>query len=203
MVRRVLKFTIAHLLERSLLSAGYLCCWILHSFVMRFQVFVTLACLAASTSAAVIRRQSGQQPTFEDGQPINANGSRGAPISGGTNHELDLQNPDGLGRQSTDSGTVPNLKWSFSLSRTRIFPGGWTRTQVIQDLPQSHDIAAAQQHLHQGAIRELHWHKVVSGFCALVRHIKADSNRLSGASCTLDESSCLRSMNMESIMSKS
>ncbi|KAK5047939.1 hypothetical protein LTR84_006128 [Exophiala bonariae] len=127
---------------------------------MKLIAFATLACLAASTNAAVIRRQSGQQPTFENGEPINANGSRGAPISGGTNHELDLQNPDGLGRQSTDSGTVPNLKWSFSLSRTRIFPGGWTRTQVIQDLPQSHDIAAAQQHLHQGAIRELHWHKV-------------------------------------------
>lgn len=34
------------------------------------------------------------------------------------------------------------------------------REQVIQDLPQSHDIAAAQQHLKKGAIRELHWHKV-------------------------------------------
>lgn len=34
------------------------------------------------------------------------------------------------------------------------------REQVIQDLPQSHDIAAAQQHLTQGAIRELHWHRV-------------------------------------------
>lgn len=81
-------------------------------------------------------------------------------MTGGTNHELDLQNPDGLARQTTDAGVVPNLKWSFSLSKARIFPGGWTRTQVIQDLPQSHDIAAAQQHLKKGAIRELHWHKV-------------------------------------------
>jgi oxalate decarboxylase/phosphoglucose isomerase-like protein (cupin superfamily) len=31
----------------------------------------------------------------------------------------------------------------------------------VQDLPQSHDIAAAQQHLKKGAIRELHWHRVV------------------------------------------
>jgi oxalate decarboxylase len=35
------------------------------------------------------------------------------------------------------------------------------REQVITDLPQSHDIAAAQQHLKQGALRELHWHRVV------------------------------------------
>lgn len=56
---------------------------------MKFLAFVTLACLSVNTTAAVIKRQSGQQPTFEDGQPINANGSRGAPISG-------MQNPPKL-----------------------------------------------------------------------------------------------------------
>lgn len=80
---------------------------------------------------------------------------------GGTNKQLDLENPDGLGLQSTDNGVVPNLKWSFSDSKTRLLKGGWVREQVIQDLPQSHDIAAAQQHLKKGAIRELHWHRVV------------------------------------------
>jgi len=34
------------------------------------------------------------------------------------------------------------------------------REQVITDLPSSHDIAAAQQHLRKGALRELHWHRV-------------------------------------------
>jgi hypothetical protein len=81
---------------------------------------------------------------------------------GGTNHQLDLQNPDNLARQSTDAGTVVNLKWSFSDSKSKIFNGGWTREQVITDLPASHDIAAAQQHLKKGALRELHWHRVVS-----------------------------------------
>lgn len=42
---------------------------------------------------------------------------------------------------------VPNLKWSFSDSKTRIFAGGWAREQVVTDLPSSKDIAAAQQHL--------------------------------------------------------
>ena len=76
-----------------------------------------------------------------------------------------------------DSGLVPNLKWSFSDSRTRLLRGGWVREQVIQDLPSSHDISAAQQHLKKGAVREvsitfspcgdsrltsakLHWHRV-------------------------------------------
>ena len=83
-------------------------------------------------------------------------------LIGGTNRALDLQNPDNLGQQSTDNGVVPNLKWSFSDSKTRLFPGGWVREQVLQDLGQSHDIAGAQQHLKKGALRELHWHKVVS-----------------------------------------
>lgn len=83
---------------------------------------------------------------------------------GGTNKQLDLQNPDNLGAQSRDNGVVVNLKWSFSDSKTRILPGGWVREQVITDLPASHDIAAAQQHLKKGALRELHWHRVVGWF---------------------------------------
>lgn len=83
-------------------------------------------------------------------------------IKGGTNKALDLQNPDNLGQQSTDNGIVPNLKWSFSDSKTRILKGGWVREQVVTDLPVSTDISAAQQHLTKGSIRELHWHRVVS-----------------------------------------
>lgn len=90
---------------------------------------------------------------------------------GGTNHQIDLQNPDNLGRQSTDAGVVPNLKWSFSDSRTRILNGGWVREQVVTDLPSSHDIAGAQQHLTKGSIRELHWHRVVRQHELLLIHL--------------------------------
>ncbi|TDZ25925.1 putative oxalate decarboxylase [Colletotrichum orbiculare MAFF 240422] len=96
---------------------------------------------------------------FTVGQPIDTNG-KGGPILGGTNSQVDKENPGNLGQQPTDNGVVPNLKWRFSDSKTRILNGGWVREQVIQDLPQSHDIAAAQQHLRKGAVRELHWHKV-------------------------------------------
>ena len=146
---------------------------------MRLLLCAALGLLAGTSSAAVIKRAD----SFAQGQPFDPTTGKGATFSGmfsqfgisfcfgtyaetpnhqgGTNHQIDLQNPDGLGQQSTDAGTVPNLKWPFSLSKTKIFPGGWTRTQVVQDLHQSHDIAAAQQHLRKGAIRELHWHKVV------------------------------------------
>lgn len=81
---------------------------------------------------------------------------------GGTNKQLDLQNPDNLGAQNTDNGAVTNFKWSFSDSKTRVVKGGWARFQVITDLPASKDISAAQLHLKKGAVRELHWHRVVS-----------------------------------------
>lgn len=97
-------------------------------------------------------------PQFQFGQPIDGTG-KGGPILGGTNQPLDLQNPSNLGQQATDNGVVPNLKWSFSQSKARLGKGGWSREQVVQDLPQSHDVAAAQQHLRKGAIRELHWHR--------------------------------------------
>jgi oxalate decarboxylase len=34
------------------------------------------------------------------------------------------------------------------------------REQVITDLPASHDIAGAQQHLTKNSLREMHWHRV-------------------------------------------
>ncbi|KAJ5040254.1 uncharacterized protein L3040_005915 [Drepanopeziza brunnea f. sp. 'multigermtubi'] len=36
--------------------------------------------------------------------------------------------------------------------KTKIFNGGWTRTQVVAYLLASHDLAAAQQHLKKGPI---------------------------------------------------
>lgn len=83
-------------------------------------------------------------------------------VIGGTNKPIDIENPSNLGQQSTDNGHVNNLKWRFSDSKTRQLPGGWVREQLITDLPASHDIASAQQHLTKGSIRELHWHRVVS-----------------------------------------
>ncbi|EFQ99226.1 oxalate decarboxylase oxdD [Nannizzia gypsea CBS 118893] len=116
---------------------------------------VLVAALAALAEATIPIPKGGVP-----GQPIQESG-KGGVFSGGTNNELDLQNPSNIGGQpDTDNGLVPNLKWSFSLSKTRMLYGGWIREQVIQDLPASHDIAGAQVHLIKGAIRQMHWHRV-------------------------------------------
>ncbi|KEZ40747.1 Oxalate decarboxylase [Scedosporium apiospermum] len=122
-------------------------------------LLLLVAGASALPGAQIVNKRTvdDQVPQFEDGQPIGH--GKGAPLVGGTDEYIDKSNPDNLGQQATDGGLVPNLKWRFSDSKSRNYPGGWLRTQVIQDLPQSHDIAAAQQHLSKGTIRELHWHK--------------------------------------------
>ncbi|KAK1966729.1 hypothetical protein LY78DRAFT_692543 [Colletotrichum sublineola] len=47
-------------------------------------------------------------------------------------------------------------------------PGrAWVREHVVQNLPQSHDITAARQHLKKSAARGPHWHKVAEWHCLL------------------------------------
>lgn len=79
---------------------------------------------------------------------------------GGTNNVIDVQNPSNLGQESTDSGSVVNIKWRFSDTKTERVAGGWNRQLTVADLPVSTDITGAQQHLTKGAIRVFHWHRV-------------------------------------------
>jgi oxalate decarboxylase len=73
---------------------------------------------------------------------------------------IDEQNPDLLAPPLTDAGTLPNLKWPFSLSHNRLASGGWARETTIQELPVSTEMAGVDMRLNPGAIRELHWHPV-------------------------------------------
>ncbi|KAH8100799.1 oxalate decarboxylase [Cristinia sonorae] len=95
--------------------------------------------------------------TTEDVQPIR--GSLGAKILGPQNLPIDQQNPDLLAPPTTDAGTVPNVKWPFSLSHNRIQTGGWARQQNVQQLPIATSMAGVNMRLEAGAIRELHWHQ--------------------------------------------
>src|SRR3982074_2164711 len=86
------------------------------------------------------------------------------PGHGGTeprprNIERDRQNPDMLVPPSTDHGTLPNLRFSFSDAHMRLEPGGWTRQVTARELGISKDIAGVNMRLNAGGVRELHWHK--------------------------------------------
>lgn len=102
----------------------------------------------------------GQIGDFSGSDPEPVRGALGDSFLQGSNTAIDEQNVDNLAPPTTDAGVVPNLKWSMSLSHTRLLNGGWVREQVITDLPVAKDIAGAELRLSPNAYRELHWHKV-------------------------------------------
>jgi oxalate decarboxylase len=90
-------------------------------------------------------------------QPIR-NGD-GAPILGPRNVPVERENPDHVAAPRTDSGTVPNLKYSFATAHNRLLPGGWAREVTMRELPVATELAGVNMRLDPGAAREMHWHK--------------------------------------------
>ncbi|SDK40135.1 oxalate decarboxylase [Nonomuraea maritima] len=107
------------------------------------------------------------------GLPQPQRDGQGGIDTGPRNVELDLQNPDMLTPPETDSGTVPNMKFSFGMAHTRIEEGGWTREITQRELPIATTLAGVDMKLNPGAYRELHWHKegewgyVLEGSCRI------------------------------------
>ena len=118
----------------------------------RREILRTGSAIGLATVATVAGAQAGEIP-----QPRR-------PGFGGTNpvpHNvvLERQNPDLLVPPATDSGTLPNLHFSFSDAHTRLATGGWTRQVTIRELPIATTIAGVEMRLNTGGSRELHWHK--------------------------------------------
>jgi oxalate decarboxylase len=105
------------------------------------------------TAATLANAQTGNPP------PIPQRPGHGGTDPGPRNLMRDRQNPDMLVPPSTDSGTLPNLRFSFSDAHNRLTTGGWTRQVTMRELPVSTDIAGVNMRLNRGSVRELHWHK--------------------------------------------
>lgn len=112
--------------------------------------------LAAAAATGVITAAGG---AAADDVPQPQEGARGGTDPGPRNLPLDRANPDLLTPPSSDSGSLPNLKWPFSLSHMRLQPGGWSRQTTVRELPVSTTIAGVNMRLTPGGVRELHWHK--------------------------------------------
>ncbi|HEY4032776.1 MAG TPA: oxalate decarboxylase family bicupin [Ktedonobacteraceae bacterium] len=85
--------------------------------------------------------------------------SLGATDPGPRNIILDRQNPSTLTPPTTDSGTVPNLKFSFANAHNRLNEGGWSREVTVRELPIATTLAGVNMRLTPGGVREMHWHK--------------------------------------------
>ena len=86
-------------------------------------------------------------------------GDRGASILGPRNVPVEMENPDLLVSPSTDSGTIPNLKFPYAQARNRVLSGGWAREITTRELPVATDLAGVNMRLKPGGVREMHWHK--------------------------------------------
>lgn len=105
--------------------------------------------LAAATAGA-----QTNEPVPQPQRP-----GHGGTDPGPRNVVRDWQNPDLLVPPSTDHGTLPNLRFSFSDAHVRQETGGWTRQVTVRELGISKDIAGVNMRLNAGGVRELHWHK--------------------------------------------
>src|SRR3954462_8027057 len=115
----------------------------------------TMMAVAASSVLTVTAAQAQTGQTVPQPQRPGHGGTDPGP----RNVELDQQNPDILVPPSTDHGTIPNLRFSFSDSHARLESGGWTRQGTVRELGISTAIAGVNMRLNAGGVRELHWHK--------------------------------------------
>ena len=118
---------------------------------------ITRRTILAATAAGGFLAAAKAGAETNEPQPIRP--GHGGTDPGPRNLTRDRQNPDILVPPSTDHGTLPNLRFSFSDSHVRQETGGWTRQVTQRELGISKDIAGVDMRLNAGGIRELHWHK--------------------------------------------
>jgi oxalate decarboxylase len=94
-----------------------------------------------------------------NGRPEPIRGREGATILGPHNVPVEIQNPDLLTPPTTDSGTIPNLKYPYAAAHNRVLSGGWAREVTVRELPIATELAGVNMRLTPGGVRELHWHK--------------------------------------------
>ena len=94
--------------------------------------------------------------------PEPQEGDRGGTEDGPRDVMRERENPDLLTPPITDSGTMPNLRFSFADAHMRLETGGWTREVTERELPIATTLSGVNMRLNPGnpsGVREMHWHK--------------------------------------------
>jgi oxalate decarboxylase len=118
------------------------------------RALLTATAAGSAFAVATAARAQGGDPIPQPQRP-----GHGGTDPGPRNLARDRQNPDLLVPPSTDHGTLPNLRFSFSDAHVREESGGWTRQVTVRELGISKNIAGVNMRLNAGGVRELHWHK--------------------------------------------
>jgi oxalate decarboxylase len=120
---------------------------------------VTRRTLLAATAAGGFLAATAAGAETNESVPQPQRPGHGGTDPGPRNLTRDKENPDLLVPPSTDHGTLPNLRFSFSDAHVRLDSGGWARQVTVRELGVSKDIAGVNMRLNAGGVRELHWHK--------------------------------------------
>lgn len=115
--------------------------------------------MIAAAAGSLVTAATAAGAQTPDAVPQPERPGHGGTDRGPRNLARDRQNPDLLVPPSTDHGTLPNLRFSFSDAHMRLEPGGWTRQVTVRELGISKNIAGVNMRLNAGGVRELHWHK--------------------------------------------
>src|SRR5258705_2328490 len=115
--------------------------------------------LAATAAGGLLTAASAAAAQTVEGIPQPQRPGGGGTDPGPRNIVRDRQNPDILVPPSTDHGTLPNLRFSFSDAHMRLDTGGWSRQVTMRELGISKEVAGVNMRLNAGGVRELHWHK--------------------------------------------
>ena len=115
---------------------------------------LTAATAGGLLTAVTAARAQSTEPLSQPQRP-----GHGGTDPGPRNLGRDRQNPDLLVPPSTDNGTLPNLRFSFSDAHMRLTSGGWTRQVTKRELGIAKSMAGVDMRLNAGSVRELHWHK--------------------------------------------
>jgi len=115
--------------------------------------------LAAASAGGLLTAATAATAQIDKSVPQPQRGHEGGDDPGPRNLSQDRQNRDLLVPPSTDHGTLPNLRFSFSDAHMRLESGGWTRQVTARELGVATNIAGVNMRLNRGGIRELHWHK--------------------------------------------
>src|SRR5258706_7903397 len=115
--------------------------------------------LAATAASGLVTAASVAAAQTVEGIPQPRRPGHGGTDPGPRNLMRDGQNPDVLVPPSTDHGSLPNLRFSFSDASTGLFTGGWTRQVSVRELGIATTMAGTNMRLNRGGVREMHWHK--------------------------------------------
>ena len=123
------------------------------SSISRRHVLTVAAAGGLITAATAAGAQTG--PAIPQPQRPGAGGTDRGP----RNIVRDRENPDLLVPPSTDSGTLPNLRFWFLRLSHAADVGRLDRQVTSRELGVSKNIAGVNMRLNAGSVRELHWHK--------------------------------------------